>query len=82
MAAMRSKYVRSAYRDDESGDSTAMPVGLAQNPAGVAFKCGTCEWFSGSVCQNENPAIHGKKVDQGWCCNLYDNDEMKVIVRG
>jgi hypothetical protein len=67
--------------DDERGDTKAMPVGLVENPAGMGFRCGTCEWFDSGYCRNGNKAIKDMKVDAFWCCNLYDNDGMKIIVR-
>lgn len=78
---MRGDSIRSKRRDDESGDTKAMPVGLAQNPPGRAFRCGTCEWFDNGHCRNRNKSLNGRQVDPQWCCNLYDNDEMKIIVR-
>jgi len=78
---MTTKHVRKA--DDESGDTKSMPIGLAQNPPGKPFRCGDCEWFDtgASRCQNKNPRLNGRHVEPEWCCNLYDNDEMKIIVR-
>ena len=78
---MRSNLVRSERPDDERGDTKAMPIGLAENPGGRAFRCGTCEWFDNGNCQNKNPRLNGRKVDPFWCCNLYDNDDMRIIVR-
>jgi len=70
--------------DDERGDTKAMPIGLAENTSGVVFQCGNCEWFDragGGFCQNGNRRLKGRKVDATWCCNLFDRDDMKVIVR-
>lgn len=67
--------------DDESGDTEAMPIGLAANPLGLPFRCGTCEWFDNNHCWNKNPRLHGRQVDPHWCCNLYDNDSMQIVVR-
>lgn len=67
--------------DDESRDTVAMPIGLAANPDGVAFRCGTCEWFEDGHCHNANWQLYGKKVDPFWCCNLFDRDDMRIIVR-
>lgn len=79
--ALRSRFVRSERGDDESGDTKSMPIGLAQNPPGRAFQCGTCEWFNAGHCQNKNPRLTGRQVDPQWCCNLYDNDQMKIVER-
>jgi hypothetical protein len=78
---LRTGHIRSRRGDDESGDTKAMPIGLAQNPPGRAFQCGTCEWFDGGRCQNKNPRLNGRHVEREWCCNLYDNDDMKIVVR-
>lgn len=75
---LTSKMARS---DDERGDTKAMPIGLAKNPAGVQFQCGTCEWFSAGKCMNKNPRLNGKHVEPQWCCNLYDNDKMEIVIR-
>lgn len=57
------------------------PVGLAQNKAGVAFRCGTCEYFSKGHCGNTNPKLNGRAVDGlTMCCNLYDHNGMQHIV--
>lgn len=59
----------------------SMPVGLAQNPRGIAFQCGTCEYFDKGTCKNKNPRLDGRKVEAEWCCNLFDRDGMKVVAR-
>lgn len=59
-----------------------MGVGLAENPRGVHFQCGTCAYFDNGVCHNSHPRLDGKKVKAEWCCNLFDHKGMKVIVRG
>lgn len=61
--------------------TTATPIGLAENPRGTAFSCGTCEYFSKGTCQNDNPKLTGKRVEPEWCCNLFDRSGMKVIIK-
>lgn len=56
-------------------------VGLAQNPAGVTFHCGSCEYFKRGKCGNPNPKLNGRRVDPVWCCDLYEHAGMKVIVK-
>jgi len=65
----------------KGSDTSSMPIGLARNLAGVAFRCGTCEWFHNGDCWNGNPRLHGRHVDAHWCCNLYKHDGMKIVVR-
>lgn len=66
--------------------SEVMPVGLSENPAGVPFQCGTCEYYGKDVqpdqCGNRHPKLYGRHVETAWCCNLFDRDDMKVIIRG
>lgn len=52
-------------------------IGLARNPKGVAFRCGTCEYFSRGLCKNDDPKLHNQEVDaQTDCCDLYDHTGM------
>jgi hypothetical protein len=70
-----------ALRGKIKGAKSRSEVGLAQNAGGVAFKCGTCEYFTDhEYCSNPNPEINGRTVRPEWCCNLYDHPGMKVIV--
>lgn len=62
-------------------DDKVMPIGLAENPANMAFQCATCEWFDSGTCRNPNKRLTGKQVKPEWCCNLYTNDDMKVVIR-
>jgi hypothetical protein len=55
-------------------------IGLAKNAEGVAFRCGTCEYFDRGVCHNPNPKLDRREVGAYWCCNLYDHKGMKVVV--
>jgi len=55
-------------------------VGLAENAKGVAFQCGTCEYFDDGTCRNKDPELEGKEVQAEWCCDLYDHDGMRVII--
>ena len=59
--------------------SDTSEVGLADN-GGLAFQCGTCEYFDDGVCRNVNPKIKDRPVQAAWCCNLYDHEGMHVIV--
>lgn len=56
-------------------------VGLADNAKGVPFRCGTCEYFEDGVCHNKNPKLDGRSVKPEWCCNLYEHDGMKIVVK-
>lgn len=56
------------------------PIGLAEN-GGVTFQCGTCEYFEDGVCQNPDPRLNGEKVEHEWCCNKYDRDGMRTIIK-
>ena len=62
----------------DAGDSA---IGLAQNAAGVAFQCGTCEHFDNGTCRNPLPKLNGQPVEAEWCCNHYDHDGMKTIIQ-
>jgi len=55
------------------GAKTSSQIGLAQNAKGVAFRCGTCEYFDRGICHNPNPKLERKPVEAEWCCNLYDH---------
>lgn len=55
-------------------------VGLAKNVKGVAFRCGTCKFFDNGECYNPHPKLYEKKVDEYWCCNLYNHKGMEVII--
>lgn len=66
----------------ELGLEPTMEVGLDENPSGIPFQCGTCEYFHEGICHNEHPKLHGKYVEALWCCNRYDREGMKVIVGG
>lgn len=61
----------------------AMPdtraVGLADNGA-TRFQCGTCEYFDSGICRNKHPKLDGTKVDEDWCCNLYDHEGMEIVI--
>jgi hypothetical protein len=58
------------------------PIGLATNPSGVEFRCGTCEYFEGGTCENQDPRLQGQKVDAiTECCNRYDHAQMKVRIQ-
>ena len=58
-------------------------VGLAENAKGVPFRCGTCQWFGDGTgtCHNNNPKLHGREVKPEWCCNLYEHEGMRVVVK-
>lgn len=56
-------------------------VGLAENAKGIPFKCGTCEYFEDGTCHNKNPKLDGRTVKAEWCCNLYEHDGMKIVVK-
>lgn len=55
-------------------------IGLAQNPKGVLFQCGTCEYFDRGICHNPDPKLHRKPVESHWCCDLYEHPKMRVII--
>lgn len=64
-------------------------VGLAENTEGVAFQCGTCEYFGDDdteedaetkPCQHPNKKLNGREVEHRWCCNKYEHEGMKIIV--
>lgn len=55
-------------------------VGLAQNPKGVPFQCGTCEYFDRGICHNPVAKLYRKEVDRDWCCDYYDHPGMRVII--
>jgi len=58
-------------------------VGLAENAKGVAFQCGTCQYFdkkSYGHCHNQDPELEGLHVEAEWCCDLYDHEGMRVII--
>lgn len=64
------------------GDAPERPkVGLAENAEGVPFQCGTCEYFEDGTCHNPDPELKGRDVDEEWCCDFYEHDGMKVIVK-
>jgi hypothetical protein len=63
------------------GAHSASQIGLAKNPKGVHFQCGTCEYFDRGVCHNENPALHARVVEPEWCCNLYWNHKGIKVIR-
>ncbi len=65
----------------KSDPTKSMPVGLASNPDGVAFRCGSCEFFDDGKCWNKNLKLNGKAVKPQWCCNLFRHSGMMVIVR-
>lgn len=65
---------------EPDGDEPSV-VGLSENPQGIPFQCGTCEYFADGVCQNPHPKLNGQKVQPEWCCNLYDHEGMKVITQ-
>ena len=57
------------------------PIGYAENPPGVAFRCGTCEYFDAGTCRNPRKKLNGVKVkgDVG-CCNWYESEGMKTVI--
>lgn len=64
------------------GDKPERPlVGLAENAKGVQFQCGTCEYFDDSICRNKDPELDGREVEPEYCCDLYDHEGMRVIVK-
>lgn len=66
-------------------DKTSRPkVGLAENPQGVPFRCGSCEFFGRKKpghCDNPDPELQDRKVEPHWCCDLYRHPGMRVIVK-
>lgn len=78
---------------DKFGDpSKPNPVGLAENPPGVPFQCGTCSFLSGNIevlqdwpedniCTNEEARLYLVPVNkQLWCCDKYNHPGMRVII--
>lgn len=57
------------------------PIGLAENPRGLEFQCGTCEYFEDGLCKNADPRLLNQKVQASWCCNRYDHPGMKVHIQ-
>ena len=57
-------------------------IGLARNPKGVAFRCGTCEYFLNGLCKNEHAKLYNKEVDAHTdCCDLYDHPGMQIRIK-
>lgn len=55
-------------------------IGLAKNAKGVAFQCGTCEFYSDDMCHHPLPKLNGQHVEDEWCCNHYRHTGMKTII--
>jgi broad specificity phosphatase PhoE len=61
---------------EDHGDA----IGLAENPAGIRFHCGGCEYFKDGTCHFKDKRLYGRKVEPEWCCNKFDHPGMRVIV--
>lgn len=71
---------------EPDGDEAVL-IGLARNPPGVPFRCGTCKYFSFALgtCQNNDPRVrdklYGKVVDPVCeCCNWFEHPGMWRII--
>lgn len=56
-------------------------VGLAQNPDGVPFNCGHCDYFGDGRCHNKDKQLNGRKVEPDWCCDFFRHPGMRVIIK-
>ena len=78
---VKSEPVRETIERSISGEAPkGSRIGLAQNPVGVPFQCGSCEYFKDGTCENPAKELKGRKVDNEWCCNLFEHEGMKRIV--
>jgi hypothetical protein len=74
---VRETVVRSMKEARKDGEH---PIGLVENPAGVAFQCATCDHFDDGVCRHHDPRLDGKKVEGAWCCNEFEHPGMRTVI--